>query len=273
MKKIISLLLVAIVLLSCLSVSVCAANDGVIKAGRISAKRGEEISVPVNFENNPGVYIIRVTVSYDERVVEYIDIDKTCSDSFNYTVNEDENSVVVLMDGQKMMNVKGDLELFRLEFKVKSDAPLGKALFAVTCEEGMATALIKKGGATNPAPISPSTSTGAVTVICNEHTFDVQLNDGGFQCSKCGATKSKENKIEVDVDAGLPEIDAPSSSVTSQSLSDQSLSDQSDFEDKDDEGGLKIAHFLPFIAAAIIAVLIPVIIVILKKKKNPTDSI
>jgi hypothetical protein len=272
MKKIISVILVAIVLLSCVSISVCAANDGVIKAGRISAKRGEEISIPINFENNPGVYIIRVTVTYDERVAEYIEINKTASDSFNYTVNENENSIVVLMDGQKMSNITGDFEMFALFFKVTSDAPIGRALFTVTCEDGMATALVKEGKKLKPVPFSPSTSTGAVTIICSEHTFDVQLNDGGFQCSKCGATKTKEDKIEVDTDAGLPEIDASASSVNSESQPDQSVLNQSVPEAKDDEDGLKIGHFIPFIAAAIIAVLIPVSIVVFKKRKSITDS-
>lgn len=272
MKKIITVILAAILLVSCLVFSVGATGDGVIKVGRVSANAGETINVPVTYVNNPGLYIIRVTVSYDERAVEYIDIDKSSSDSFIYTVNTKKvGEILVLMDGKSMSNVTGDLELFSLQFKVKSDAEAGRALFPVYCEEGMATGLKKENNTLNPAPLSPATSSGSVTVLCDEHTFDLEMSDGSVQCSKCGAIKNNDGEVSVDADAGLPEIDVSASSTPSESVPDPSVPKLGEETDEDDKGGLKAGHFVPIIAAVIIAVLIPVIVAIFKKKEKERE--
>lgn len=272
MKKIIALFICAVVFVSCFCFPAAATSDGVVKADRVSAKPGEEISVPVSYVDNPGVYIIRVTVSYDVNAVEYLEIINSASNSFNYTVNPAEGSIVVLMDGRNMTNVTGDLELFVIKFEVKKDAPAGRALFPVYCEEGMATSLKKEGGTITPVALTPATSTGSVTVLCGEHTFDLEMSDGGVQCSKCGAVKNTKGDVSVDTNAGLPEIDvSASSSAASDNASDISAEQQSDGENKE-SGGLKFGHFIPIIAAVIVAVAVIVIFVVYKKKKNPHTS-
>ena len=151
---------------------------------------------------------------------------------------------------------------------MKSDADAGRALLPVYCEEGMATVLKKENGTLNPAPLSPATSSGSVTVLCDTHTFDLEMSDGSVQCSKCGAIKNTDGEVSVDADAGLPEIDVSASSTPSESVPDQSVPKLGEETDEGDKGGLKAGHFVPIIAAVIIAVLIPVIVAISQKKKK-----
>lgn len=274
MKKFVGIFIVMVLLIFCICIPATATNDGIIKADRISAKKGETITVPVSYVNNPGVYILRVTLSYDADVIEYIEFNRSASDYFNYTYKEKDNKLIFLMDGQSMINVTGDIELFSLEFKVKKDAKVGTSLISVSCENGMATALKKQGDTITTLSLTPATSTGAVTVLCNEHTFNDEMTDGNFKCSECGAIKKDDGEISVDVNAGLPEIDASTVSSTGSDLQpDQSNNLQSDGEDKNtDSDGIKLGHFIPIAAAVLVAVLIPLVLMANKGKKQKNSD-
>lgn len=272
MKRIITVLVAAVLLVTCLAFPVGAASDGVVKVGRVSAKPGDEITIPVSYVENPGVYVMRVTVSYDTRVVEFLEISQSASDKFNYTINSDqEGKLIVVMDGQRIGNVTNDIKLFDLKFKVKEDAEAGRALFPVYCPQGDATSLNKVDGKYETLALAPATSSGAVTVLCNEHTFDLEMSDGSAQCSKCGAIKSAEGKVSVDTEAGLPEIDISSSVASAPEVSSENSDGQESVDGNQDNGGLKVGHFIPIIAAVLIVVVI-IVAFVTKKKKNTSEN-
>ncbi|MBE6739107.1 MAG: hypothetical protein E7565_02175 [Ruminococcaceae bacterium] len=272
MKKIVSVVLCMLMLFSAFAFSSSADQTvGVLKAGRVTAEMGEEITIPITLEDHKGVCIIRVTVKYDAKVLEYKGYIESASKDFGYTVgNSSEGEVVVLMDGKQLCNIDGDITLVELKFKVKNNAPSGRTLVRVFCEEGMATYLATEGNKITPTAFIPATSTGSVTVLCAEHDFVSNTADGSLQCSKCGAIKTVDGSVSVDSSQGLPEIDI-SSEVASvpdenNSTDDSSLND----ENNTDKGniGIKFVYFIPLIAAVVIIG----VVLLLKLKKSDKNQ-
>lgn len=254
MKRIISILITVFILVSCFAFSVSAANDGIVKAGRVTAKAGDTITIPVTYEEQPGVYVIRVILSYDSNVVELVEVEQTASEYFNYTTNtKTDGAVTVLMDAKAIGNVTENITLFNVKFKVKKDAHAGRALFPVECSSGDATGLKKVDGKYQTVSLIPSTSTGSVTVLCEKHTFDLEMDGGKLQCSVCGAVKTESGEVSVDSNAGLPEVDISSStdSVTPPESSQNSELKSNDEGDNSDNG-FKIWYLFPIFAALII---------------------
>lgn len=267
MKKMLLMLTAVLMLISCIGIPVAAANDGVIKVGRTSADLGDEISIPVTYENNPGVYIIRLIVEYDSQILDYVTVEKSASRNFNYTINSTEQGIVVLMDCPSFSNVTDDFELFKLTFKVKENAAPGRTLINVVCEDGMASALEKKDGKYTVTSLHPATSTGAVVVLCNDHAFSTQQSDGSFKCTKCGAVKNVSGEVSADANQGLPEINPSESGAgnTEPSVSDD-ISSDSDQGNEDD--GVKFGHFIPIIVAVAVAIPLIVSLILAKNKKK-----
>lgn len=271
MKKIFSLIISAILLVTCFAFPSCATSGGILKAARVSANAGDDITIPVTYEGNPGIYVIRVTLAYDTRAVEFVSIDKTASEQFNYTVNTaTEGSIVVLMDSQQLENVNGDMVLFKARFKVKSNAAAGRALFPVYCEEGMATGLKEVDGKLTPAAVSPATSTGSVTILCKEHTFDQEMTNGNVQCSACGAVKTADGEVSVDTEAGLPAVDVSSSAPEDAPSSSQQEEKPAD-KNIGGKNGVNAGHFIPIAAAVLIAVALGALLFVKKKKSSKND--
>ncbi len=271
MKKIISIFLT---LLFTLSVFVFPAyadeTVGVLKAGRVTAKNGEKITVPVSLVEHKGVCIIRVTVMYDSKALEYKDTIMSASDNFAYTVNEEtEGEVVVLMDSKRLRNYEGDLTLFELEFQVKKSATSGRTLVRVFCEEGMATYLVGTGNKIEATAFLPATSTGSVTILCDKHDFVLQEADDTYRCSKCGAVKNDDGDVSVDSSQGLPEIDVsgeiPADAASNEIVNESENSSEPDGDNKDGTNDLKFVYFIPIIAALVI---IGGVLVIKFKKGN-----
>ncbi len=257
MKKIISVLLALLFSLSVFALPSYADEVvGVLKAERVTAKIGEEITVPVSLVEHIGVCIIRVDVKYDSKALELKNVVRTADDDFGYTVNANtQGEVLVLMDGKNLENVKGDIKLFELKFKVKDNATPGRTLVRVFCEEGMAAYYEVNGTETKAMSFVPATSTGSVTILCSKHDFVLNQSDNTYHCSKCGAVKGTDGNVSVDSSQGLPEIDV-SGEVPSDALSNEiaNESENSSTPDGDnDEGkGLKFVYFIPLIAALVI---------------------
>lgn len=264
MKKVISLIVCAVVIFSCFVLPVSAEGDGVIKVGRISAKAGDSITVPVSYVGNPGLYAIIFSVSYNKDIVEYVDYTSS-SKSFNYTVHNEGEKVNVVMDARELSNVEGDLVLIKLNFKLKADAPAGRVLFPVYYGEDDVVALDDQGSELSVLSLKPETSAGAVTVLCSKHKFDIE-NADGKQCSVCGAVELNDGKIKVEDDAGIPEIDITSSNPT---LPEPEVIDDSE---SDKEKPFNIGHLIPVFVAVAIAILLPVIFTLTRKNKKTDET-
>ena len=271
MKKIISVIFACVLLLVSFALPVCADDYGIVKVDRVSAKAGDSISVPVSFNDCSGVYVIRFRISYDKSVLEYVKVKETAKDSFNYTVNETDDGIIVVMDGKSIGNVDGNIKLCTLEFKVKKNAPAGRSLLPVYIKDKDVAAIKEENGKVSVVSVTPDTSAGSVTVLCSEHKFDIDGENGDKKCSVCGAVKEKDGSVSVDDTAGLPEVDI---SAPSQSASDAPVSSHTDSEiDDTDQGkGLKLGHFIPIIAAVIIGIIGVIVKLTTKKKASDTTE-
>ncbi len=264
MKKLISILLALICCLTICSMHVFAdENQGVLKADRVTAKAGDEITIPVSLVDHKGVCIIGVNVKYDSQVLEITDVISSATDSFGYTVNaKTAGAVIVLMDSKNLSNVDGDIKLFELKFKVKDDAPAGRTLVRVLCEDGMATYFDGTGEQITPVAFTPDTSTGAVTVLCAEHKFSDEKIDGVYKCENCGAVKEEDGNVSVDENQGLPEIDLQNQPEDSTTANSDDTADN----DSGDKPKVKFIYFVPLIGALVI--IGGTLVFVLIKRKN-----
>lgn len=236
----------------------------------MSAKAGDTITVPVSFVDCPGIYVIRFKVSYDKAVLEYVGANETSKDSFNYIVNETDDGILVVMDGKAVGNVDGNLELCALKFKVRENAAAGRSLLPVYIENNDVAVIKENNGKMSIDSITPSTSAGAVTVLCSEHNFDIEGENGESKCSVCGAVKEKDGGVSVDDTAGLPEVDIPTSTQSPSNTPDSSEV-QPETNENDQNGGLNFGHFVPIIAAVIIGI-VGVIVKLTRKKKTTNTT-
>ncbi len=120
MKKIVSLLVVLVLASAFLMSSAFAAEDPQIVVSSVEAAGGEEIKLTVSLVNNPGFTNGKITVTYDESGLELIRIDTQTQDVFNNRIMAMSNGA--LMNFVTTADVKADMELFYIHFKVKEGA-------------------------------------------------------------------------------------------------------------------------------------------------------
>ena len=121
------LLLVFISLIAVLTVQSFAAEIATVSSGEIIAIPGEQISIPVEISNNPGIMGLKITVTYDNAVFSSPSVVQgklTESGLFNDSITEATNgSFDVLWSDSK--NVTGDGILFVVQFTVSEKTTIG----------------------------------------------------------------------------------------------------------------------------------------------------
>lgn len=120
MKKFVSLLIVLVLVSAFVMPSAFAAEDPQIVVSSVEAVGGEQIRLTVSLVNNPGFTNGKITVTYDESGLEFIKIDTETQDVFD-------NRLMAMTNGPLMNfvateDVKADIELFYIYFKVKEGA-------------------------------------------------------------------------------------------------------------------------------------------------------
>ena len=268
MKKVISVLLTLIMLLSLLSFNVVAdENVGVLKAARVIAKSGDEITIPVSLVEHKGVCVIRVYVKYDSKALEYVDVVNSADEMFNFTVNSNNSDeIIVLMDSKSLANVTEDIELFKVKFKVK-DSFVGRSIVRVMCSDGDATYFTGSGSTMDAVGFIPATSTGSVTVLCKEHVFEADTADGTKKCSNCGAVQKSDGTVSVDESQGLPEIDVSSEEASSGDAPNNISDENSNNDGNSKEPKVKFWYFIPVIAGVLIVGGVLIFITVKKNKR------
>lgn len=135
LTKIITVLLAVVIITSACVVSF-AANGMNIKAGNVTAKAGEEVTVNVNLNDNSGVAILRVTVKYDSSVLTLKkSIKGDAAKSFDSSmVSTSDNPIVLSCQmnppedeaNADEANNKTNGNLLSLTFAVATDAKAGE---------------------------------------------------------------------------------------------------------------------------------------------------
>ncbi len=124
-----------------------AVEAGILEIGKASGKPGDEVTVPVTFKENPGVWAISLMLGYDETALTYVEY--TEGDIFDeYDVYADSGMFRSLFNASGITNVKGNGNVVDITFKINEDAQPGDYELTITdgtnlCDEDEASVLPK----------------------------------------------------------------------------------------------------------------------------------
>ena len=184
-KRVLSVLLIMALFVSCLAFSASAEGTPTLRLSSVSASRGDEITVDVIMENNPGVTGIDVKISYDKTRLKLTGSSNGCLSGWVVSV---EAGGAIWADS--VSHTENGV-ILTLKFEVLDDAPLGDAVVQLT----------------NPDIIDDELNTvdfkfesGTVAVTC-DHEWDAGVittkptcTDDGvktFTCKKCNTTREE----------------------------------------------------------------------------------
>ncbi len=120
MKKLVSLLVVLALTCVFLMSSAFAAGDPQIVVSSVEAAAGDEIVLTVSLVNNPGFTNGKISVTYDEAGLEFVELDTATQDCFDCGIAAMSNGPV--MNFVAVQDVTEDIELFYIHLKVKDSA-------------------------------------------------------------------------------------------------------------------------------------------------------
>ena len=196
-KRVLSVLLIVALFVSCLAFSASAEGTPTLRLSNVSAGRGDEVTVDIVMENNPGVTGIDVKVSYDKTRLQLTGYKNGCLSG--WLVSLETGGAVWADVGSNTDNGV----ILTLKFKVLDDAPLGEAL-------------VELGGAdiidADLNTVDFKFESGTVSVTC-AHEWDEGVvtkeptcaEEGvkTFTCSKCNETRTESmKKAEHSSDGG-----------------------------------------------------------------------
>ena len=184
-KRVLSVLLIMALFVSCLAFSASAEGTPTLRLSSVTASRGDEVTVDVIMENNPGVTGIDVKISYDKTRLKLTGFSNGCLSGWVVSV---EAGGAIWADS--VSHTENGV-ILTLKFEVLDDAPLGDAVVQLT----------------NPDIIDDDLNTvdfkfesGSVTVTC-DHEWDAGVitkkptcTDDGiktFTCKKCNTTREE----------------------------------------------------------------------------------
>lgn len=195
-KKIISLVLV---LCFCFAVSVTAfaAAPG-IAVSEVVAERGEEATVKVSLDGNPGIVSMKLTVAYDAKALEYkgavVNSEFADVASMSEAVLQTDGTIIVnwmILGGNKNCVQNGTFA--EIKFLVKETAVKGVSAVTVTYDEDdvynideeNVTFSVKNGSVTVNAPCDHKDTT---TINAKEGTCKEAGYSGDTYCNECKTT-------------------------------------------------------------------------------------
>lgn len=195
MKKIVSFILAAVLCLSVFSFCVCADSIHKAQCGHIADKAGRTVAVPVNYSSDNGVYIVRIFMEYDTSALKFMKTENSASDKFGYTVNEKDGKITVIADARQIDNVSGNFELFKALFEIKDTAKTGQYNLTLS---GEGSRLDSSDSGYSVETLDIAFTSGSVTVICEEHSFKEETQDG-TKCENCEAVENDKKEVSVPV--------------------------------------------------------------------------
>ena len=163
MKKILSVCLALVLLLTCISMQTFAEGAPAFSAGSAEANPGDTVEIPILIENNPGIVALSVSVSFDRNVLT---LQNASSDgsvfpaagiTFGGTYDTDTFNIL-WEDGTSTVNNTSSGLIATLTFLVSEDAPVGETVVSV----GYASSSVVD---VNLNDVAFETVNGVVTVV------------------------------------------------------------------------------------------------------------
>ena len=197
-KRVLSVLLIVALFVSCLAFSASAEGTPTLRLSNVSAGRGDEVTVDIVMEDNPGVMGITLTVSYDQTRLQLISLnDGVLTGWFVST------GAVGKAAWTGSSDYTGNGVILTLKFKVLDEAPLGDAFVTITEQ---------LNSNYDEQEVKYTVVPGNVNVAC-AHEWDEGVvtkeptcaEEGvkTFTCSKCNETRTESmKKAEHSSDGG-----------------------------------------------------------------------
>ena len=138
MKKIISILLVITLLLMSMPLVLSASAEAATFAvGQVTAKAGEEVTVPVTISGNPGIIAFKVTIAYDATVLEVVSMTKNTANSFSTVAFSPltRNPLVITWDESLSPNDTTNGDVAYITFRVKDTAAAGTSPLTIAYDQ------------------------------------------------------------------------------------------------------------------------------------------
>ena len=197
MKKILTILLAAIMVFA-MGVTAFATEDPTIRVSTVSGtvKPGDEITVIVSIENNPGFFAITLPIEYDKEKLEKVSFEGT--GDLTWTIETQ-----ALGENKAMENYTGNGEILILKFKVKEDALSGNAIVtigkvkAATFDGNKVDFTVVPGGVTVNVPCQ---HTDTKIINAKEATCCEKGYTGDTYCNECKTIIAKGSEIAKDAD-------------------------------------------------------------------------
>ena len=186
MKKIIALIISAIVIFSMCIFSASAAGSGIIVMSSASAKQGDSVTLNVTMPSNPGLVTMSIKVTYDTNVLQLTNVtDSKLLVGSQLNTNYTSPYKITWADGSTTTDNKKTGTIATFTFKVKDNAQIGDSVVNLEIEDSYDT---------NYAENSFTASSGKITVICKNHNYGAwqKVNDTQHKrvCSACGHTET-----------------------------------------------------------------------------------
>lgn len=150
MKKTLAFLLALLLTFTMLPVSAFAAENPTFSVSSATGKAGDEVTVVVEIENNPGIWAYNYGIEYDTTRLEKVSYTGGGMDGGIWTIDQK-----VLWESSTFDNSTYNGETVVLKFKIKDDAPAGDAeikikddFFACNCDGNIVNADLVAGKVT-----------------------------------------------------------------------------------------------------------------------------
>ncbi len=265
MKKLLCVLIAAVLMLSCITVNCFAAYDGEINGAAVYGAPGSVVELPVKYTNNPGFWIMFLEINFDPDVFEYVGIENGDYEKAEIVPQTYKNKGKVLLDieGVEYADLTGDGTIATLKLAIKDNAKVGNYQVNYSIGDGMAVNF-------DVAYVVPLVKSASVYVACAEHDFKDN------KCTACGAVKEGE-EVKVDLEK-LPEpvkpvikdvegvniVDGAASSLPS--ANDSNSDDKVDTEKQASVPDTTLLIIICCGAAVLCGAIVATVIIVKKKK-------
>jgi hypothetical protein len=201
-----SCILLAVIAVFQIAITVGAADSPVIRVSEAKGGPGQEVSVTISFENNPGIAGYKLTLTYDSSRLEFIweyddkgKIKVPMSGILPVTeLNTKEEGRAIIV-GHQTGNTAANGKLFELRFKIKDDAGRGE----ISGEKDFKLDYVRDADIANAEKqsVNPTIIQGKITVgnTAEANTTVAELlekyPDGAHVFNKDGAEISEDDFI------------------------------------------------------------------------------
>ena len=203
MKKLFALCLTVVLLIAMMPVvGVSAADVVTFSAGSVTGAPGEEVSVPVSIDTNPGLTFAQVKVEYDATVLEVVDIETLAFAGGTVECGPTDRNPLMITWYDCLENITETGAIANIIFKIKDDAVEGTYDLVVAGSEGNIIDVdlndVPFTNVNGSVIVAAAECTHTETVVegAVDATCTAEGSTGTTKCAECGEVIKEAEVIE-----------------------------------------------------------------------------